>query len=138
MWGGGNPDLHGTAGSATQPGSWGLPQCRGMLSSLRLLKPGYNYLLQADKETEPQPWIPPSTFTPSPLMCQEHACLRSCIPSFRNATSPCWPQCCHFFQVRSQSPRTHPALETSASSRFSLLLAVSITHSVLGMDCLVP
>lgn len=49
VWGGDNPDLHGAAGSTTQPGSWGLPRCRGMLSSLMLLKPGYNYLLQADR-----------------------------------------------------------------------------------------
>lgn len=53
MWGGGNTDFHGIAGSATQPGFWGLPQCRGMLSSLRLLKPGYNYLLQADTRGSP-------------------------------------------------------------------------------------
>lgn len=129
-------------GSQERHPAWlpGTPSVQGMLSSLMLLKPGYNYLLQADTRDRFPTWISPNTFIPSSLVCREHAYLQSCvltIPSLWNATSACLSRCCHSFQLRSQSPRTIQPWEAPCSRVSQHLLSVSITHSVLGMDCLV-
>lgn len=131
VWAGGNSGLDGAAGSATQPGSWGLPLCRGMTSSLMLLKPGYNYLLQADTGDR-VPALDPtkrlysrasevSGTGPPPKLHSHHS-------PFRKAASPRLTQCCHSFQLRSWSPRTHPNPGNAASSRFSQSL-LCLCHS---------
>lgn len=136
--GGGNPDLHGAAGSATQAPGDSLSTGNAFIPDA---SKGRVQLPPAGRHKDRFPtWIPPNAFIPSSLVCQEYACLQSCfltIPSFWNATSPSLSLCCHSFQLRSRSPRTSqpweapPSLDSPSTYCLSLSLIWHLAWTAL-------
>ena len=114
--GGGNPDLHGAAGSATQAPGDSLSTGNAFIPDA---SKGRVQLPPAGRHKDRFPtWIPPNAFIPSSLVCQEYARLQSCfltIPSF--GTPP--PPACLCVAIPSSLGHGHP--EPASPGKLPLL-----------------